>query len=143
MEQVGYLKTMTREEFLLDMLEYYCVDPFNRRCASYDDGQCKYYPTHEGTEGCAIGRHLSPELAKKLDRYTSSYTSASIDQVDITLLPNKLRLLGIEFLANVQNLHDTAEFWEEKGLSLRGKKYISVQMIENYNLDIAKFKKFL
>ena len=55
---------MTREEFLLDMLEYYTVNS-TRRCID-TAGCCSYSAISKYTEGCAIGRLLDKEDAQVL-----------------------------------------------------------------------------
>lgn len=67
--------------------------------------------------GCAIGRHLSQRLCKKLDNLSKS----SVWSV-FNYLPGKLRRLGVDFLDKVQILHDIIGNWDEKGLSEKGRE---------------------
>jgi len=101
--------TKLQEDFLLDMLEYYCENPEERRNQNVY-GNCMYAPQKDTSEGCAIGRKISKELQQKFD---SRRESPVVNNV-FNLLPENLQLLGCDFLTEVQQLHDGGYFWEEK-----------------------------
>ena len=100
-----------RLAFLNDTLAYYEADPANRRNAGsgFNVGACTYAPQHAGTEGCAIGRHLPLELAKRFDS-TPHDTSVS-NPIVFNQLPDVLKELGKVFLGDMQRLHDRPWLW--------------------------------
>lgn len=135
---------MTKEEFLLDMLDYYIVDPEGRRCNS--EAGCYYSPEtigKETSEGCAIGRKLDRVLANDLD---SGGMSLCISDAisEYTVFPDYMYKLPIAFLSAIQVLHDKKENWdfENTGLSMQGVAEV-VRIVKTYGLDLSKFNKCL
>lgn len=129
---------MTQTEFLLDMLKYYCEDP-SRRCIS-PTNLCKYHPStinHLTSEGCAIGRHLSKELAIELDNEELTDVMSIFDK-----LPSELQKLGDDFLQNVQELHDVVRNWNETGLTDYGRIQLR-KIIKNYGFQKDLFTTYL
>lgn len=123
---------MTKEEFLKDTLDYYSTDP-SRRCKK--DDVCAYSPKtiqHPNSKGCAIGRHLSASLAKKLDKENLQVNSHLI----FYLLPKKLQLLGQGFLQDVQDIHDIDKYWSESSISNLGKQEV-LRIINTHNLNMT------
>jgi len=93
----------------------------NNRCSEDEYGvSCRYSPITLGlegkSEGCAIGRKLTPELARTIDL---KYGSGGVKTV-VSDLPQELIELEIGFLQDIQGLHDAASNWIETGLSQRG-----------------------
>lgn len=77
---------------------------------------CQYYPQHEKTEGCAVGRLIKDkELCKKLD------TLGGGTRKLFKHLPAEVQELGVEFLVDLQLLHDYLYHWDQNGLTPRGK----------------------
>jgi hypothetical protein len=132
---------MTQTEFLLDELEYYTTDT-NRRCV--DGGACTYSPAKVSkvgiSQGCAIGRHLTPELQEELDE-RGGYSGVSNPDI-FPRLPDNLKELGQNFLYNCQSLHDCDDYWEENSLNEAGKEAVN-HIITTHNLDESLFKKYL
>lgn len=131
---------MTREEFLLDTLEYYSQDP-SRRCFHTETRICYYSPVNAdnpNSEGCAIGRWLSPDLQLKLDN--ESYPGINTDDV-FEQLPDNLQQLGQSFLSSVQSLHD-GNSWCQGGV-INSNIYNLKRIIQNYELDYKKFEKYI
>lgn len=91
------------------------------RCSD-GNGNCRYSPETLGlqgqSEGCAIGRKLSSELALELD---DQWIYSVRDQPVFSKLPKELRELGADFLMEVQALHDGDSYWTATGLSRDGK----------------------
>lgn len=111
-------------EFLEDTVKYYSED-VNRRCISSNG--CFYDPIQAGKEGvsdgCAIGRHLKPNLKVDLDNASENIVS----EIKVfNQLPLKLKKLGREFLREVQKLHDSSmkSYWDEEGLTDSGKNKV-------------------
>jgi hypothetical protein len=80
-----------------------------------EDMRC-VYRTSDG-RSCAIGRHISDELAIELDKFPDPSISHSeiLDK-----LPDELKNLGKHFLFFIQDLHDRKSYWSEIGLSSLG-----------------------
>lgn len=110
------MKTKTKFqkfELLVDTALFYNLD--NRCVGNYE--QCKYFL--EGKAGCAIGRLIkNKKLAKRLD----SFDAASSVVYVFKRLPDYLKGYGMEFLQDLQDLHDVKENWTDHGLSKDGKK---------------------
>jgi len=103
----------------------------NNRASVFDKmySRCKY--SHEYNGGCAIGRLLSREAAEECDRIGGTVLFPII----VDLLPPEVRELDVEFLREIQILHDDManENWNDDGLSEQGfDKYKSI--IALYNL---------
>lgn len=137
---------MNKEEFLLDMLDYYTVDPEGRRCRS----EAGYYYSPETigkttSEGCAIGRKLDREFANKLDEEYHGGVSISNQLLkDHPNFPEYMYKFDINFLRMCQELHDRKYNWDFDftGLSTVGKTLVK-DIIERFNLDKSKFEKYL
>ncbi len=90
---------------------------FNKQNLCLDEkGDCFYFS--EKFDGCAIGRWLEEDLAKKLDEnlYCSGLILASI----FIEIPEWMKELGQNFLVKVQGLHDNLDNWNENGLNFLG-----------------------
>lgn len=110
---------MTKEEFLIDTINHYNS---TNRCES-SDRACKYSPItidKKETEGCAIGRHLDPDLAYQIDKELERKNNAIENVMDRYSLPEWMIQLGKDFLSRVQLLHDYTSNWDTQGLSERG-----------------------
>lgn len=133
---------MTLKEFLLDTIEYYTTDT-NRRCIR--GNRCQYSPVTlklEGTsEGCAIGRHMTPENALKADQYDIA-SIGFVFKLRGSLLPDWMRSIDVEVLREIQDLHDTSDYWVDNGLSNQGKSAL-VRIVEYSKLPIDPFQKYL
>ncbi len=133
---------MNKEEFLLDMLDYYTVDPEGRRCR--DENNCYYSPetVHKPTsEGCAIGRHLNADLAKQLDDEKAGYIIDVFD-VHINDLPEWMLTVGEQFLSSCQTLHDSNIYWTDNELTYEGRRQLKF-IVMQHDLDLSKFEKYL
>lgn len=95
---------MTRIEVLNDTIKYFWGSK-ERQCVA--NGTCQYKAT-ETSEGCAIGRLLTPELAASLDQNLGVVNDKIFNK-----LPLSLQSLGQDFLSMLQDLHDTAELLYE------------------------------
>jgi hypothetical protein len=117
-----------RLAFLEDTIKHYNL---NNRCVSPKTGKCVYHPVDDKSKGCAIGRHLTSELAKKLD--SLEYTAISQSE-PFNLLPKELKELEQTFLVDIQCLHDRTYNWDENGLSKLGEKEVK-EIKEDYKLN--------
>ena len=115
-------------DFLEDTVKYYSEDT-SRRAVKFSGG-C-FYRTDDGRK-CAIGRHIPDEL------YDVSIENKSICSIiGFECISDELRELGMLFLSDVQELHDSNVYWVSgEGLSIEGGKrvdYIKRRIIEgNY-----------
>lgn len=127
----------TKAEFLVDMLEYYCPDPENRRNSI--EGRCRYYPIKDRSEGCAIGRHMTSDSAQQADNVPGETTIDNIYKTWAEFLPTWMLPLGVSFLEKCQELHDLSELWEDKGLSKSGKREVSnICLIHGIDKELVK-----
>ena len=128
---------MTAQEFLFDTVHHYNS---GNRCVT--DSMCAYSPItvgKENSEGCAIGRYLDPELALQIDKEVSGKDSGIRNIFGKYPLPEWMTTLGVDFLMQIQRLHDYGNYWYSEGLSQQGKRYVQ-HMCKNWNLDYEQLK---
>jgi hypothetical protein len=139
----------SKEAFLLDTLEHY--SEFDR-CKN-DKSGCYYSPERlkkEGgyddsnTKGCAIGRHLTPELQMELDNLLlSKFLGTGVSTNDVfDKLPEDMKGLGQDFLRDVQDIHDDDRYWSGRSISDIGIVRLG-GLIRTFKLDVTKFTKYL
>lgn len=119
-------------DFLADTVNYFSVNPRDRRCVE-GSSTCRYYPIKPTTDGCAIGRHMT----KKNQLLADDAEFGGIDwliEERPNLFPGWMVSLGKEFLATMQSLHDTVKYWTESELSQEGEAEFEniVKYILNY-----------
>ena len=128
---------MTALEFLEDTVKYFSED-VSRRCVEITDAQltkCTYAPQNKEQTGCAIGRHLTPTAQEILDMENNISIHNVFERRDVeSLLPDWMLKIEPEVLMKVQNLHDFANNWTSRGLSVRGEQTVkSIKLlIEEY-----------
>lgn len=137
-------KFETKEEFLLDALEYYTKDS-RRRCTSR--GACTYSPTNSAkngiSEGCIIGRHLSRKNQLLADNIGEDTNIKHILETHSTLIPLWIRNFGGDFLLDCQLLHDNSANWNSvSGLNSIGISSLKT-IIREYNLNEDLFKQYI
>lgn len=119
----------TKEEklaLLNETVKYYSKD-VNRRCKARINGniKCSYSAdtlTIPNSDGCAVGRLLSPKLRLELDnKYVEEL--AGIEDVWDNI-PQDIQDYGLRLLGQLQKLHDRDEYWSNNGLSSDGKLYV-------------------
>jgi hypothetical protein len=108
----------TLKEKQLEFLEE-TINHFNSENRGYNEykGMCTY------SDGCAIGRKLSKELCKTLDK-CEGITGVSCKSI-FNELPQELRELKQDFLEHIQSLHDHGPYWNKLGLSDIGKNKVN------------------
>ena len=117
-------KSRTRQELLDNTVRHF--NSTNRSIKDGDRSVCAYR-TSDGL-ACAIGREISDELALKLDSEMLGSMCNVFDK-----LPLRLRNFGIFFLGSIQMLHDTAGYWDKKGLNNNGREAVK-EICEDYEL---------
>lgn len=119
MEQIEI--KVKRLELLEDTVRYYSEDTKRR---AVNNGNCKYI-TEDGRK-CAIGRLLPNDKIELLKDETSSvYTFIQREKYK-NILPDNILALGIEFLRDIQYLHDTDKYWGVNELNQEGKIYLDI-----------------
>ena len=109
---------------LNETVEYYSADPVGRRCVG--ERRCAYSPIKLGledtSEGCAIGRKITAELAEEFDAEIGD--SSVSNRYIFDRLPEELKELTVQFLEVIQYLHDSDNSWDGKGLTQIGKERV-------------------
>lgn len=129
---------IARLKVLNDAVKYYSTDPQARRnvrtaTANYYgvESLCVYSPETSGkttSEGCAVGRLIPTELATRLDQ---TYTGDSTVTKIFDELPEDLKDLGLDFLADLQGLHDTEIYWDFENKDISEKGILKVKELTN------------
>lgn len=105
---------------LQETLEYYKQDPQAKRCK--EGKTCAYSPYTVGkqdtSEGCAVGRLLTPELQQRLDKENEG----DIVELVFHKLPEEVQSLGLDFLLYLQYFHDSDLYWNAEGLTKKGEQ---------------------
>lgn len=139
---------MTKEEFLLDMLNHYSTNP--RGISKIIGEGCSY------RAGCAIGRHLVGTDDEKIawdeleggSGYDDIIHALSENHTEITdIRPDWLKKFSKYFLCDVQALHDSDSNWKSNnkgGNNLTEKGILTLQiLISAYNINREMFKEYL
>ncbi len=104
--------------FLMDTVGFY--NSTNRGTIGNAEDKCIYSAINK-SPGCAIGRHLTKELAALADSQTKNGIGCIAENEEIyNQFPESIKELGIGFLQDVQELHDNSYYWTEIGLSEKG-----------------------
>lgn len=123
-------KSKTREELLLNTIER-----FDAKTRAYDEasGGCAYH-LGDGRR-CAIGAEVTVSAAKKLQK---DYNGMGITSDVFFALPKRLKNMGQNYLEAIQNLHDDSRFWDDEGLTIRGKREVN-RIIDEFDLELKHF----
>lgn len=104
--------------FLEEMVAYYSADTTRRAVDALSS--CEYFS--ENGNRCAIGRKMFK--SRYHPKMEGSSVLSLIEHYGATILPKKVLILGADFLADIQELHDStsSSYWNEKiGLTKEGK----------------------
>lgn len=100
------------------------------RAASLETNSCQYAPIEGVSEGCAVGRLIADkELCKLMD--TRGCSINSVSQIFSEMVPQELKDLDLEFLRDLQIIHDEPSNWNSSGLSTYGQESIE-RIINRY-----------
>lgn len=130
---------MTKEEFLIESVQYYIKDPLGRRNVS-EGGLCMYSPQKLTSEGCLIGRHMDLKDAIYVDSQASNIDVGFLKEEYPDCFPKKLKNFNISFLTECQMLHDGSKNWDKSGLTERGLDYLQ-KICDKYKLKKSTFSK--
>jgi hypothetical protein len=86
---------------------------------------CRYFITKGGPR-CAIGILMTEEEAEKFERNIGG----AICESSFPQLPKRLQSLGLEFLSELQQLHDQKSNWTNTGLSEWGQERVNKLLIK-------------
>lgn len=132
-------------EQLADNLAYYVNDP-TKRCTN---GTACYYSGEKAkkdTEGCFVGRLLSPEDRIKADNGlpfgTSGVESLCERAQELGITVPKIITENKRLMRHFQGFHDSDLNWSETGLNKTG-EYELREIISRYGLEEKYFEKFL
>lgn len=119
--------------FLRETVKFYNS---NNRATDGDSGGCVYHPT-SSSPGCAIGRHQpNKELCVQWTmRAAEGYVKDIASHYSGTL--GALEVLGVDFLAHVQSLHDSSRYWTNYGISLSGVRGVE-HICDTFELPIEQ-----
>lgn len=112
---VAALKRKDYAAVLKDTVDFYSEDTTRRSMGA--DKVCMYF----GPNGrrCAVGR-LLPKSKQEFvseDCGAASLNTPELNEYGITTD-------NVEFLSSIQGLHDRSVYWNENGLTLKGKKCV-------------------
>lgn len=125
------IQEKTKEECLAllnETITHYSEN-VNRRCVTTNgEGRfkCKYSGTtieNSESDGCAIGRLLTPELRIELDTKYGDTIPSGVEDI-WEYLPDEIKGYGKAFLVDLQKLHDEISFWNNEGLTERGNFHV-------------------
>ena len=103
------------QDILKDTVDYYRVDPVNRRCLD-GDGNCMYT---WGDNHCAVGRYLKPEYQREdwesNNESVNELCEDSSDGWNIDwCLRDEAHGLDADFWRSLQDFHDSHSCWITK-----------------------------
>lgn len=123
-------KLQNREDLLNDTIQYYSVNPNERRSVSDKDRYTCFYSQKNSkkphSNGCAIGRYHSEEWKLKADDLQNAHEPFQKIIEDSTL-----NNFNTDFLEAIQQLHDENVNWNSTGLSPIGFKFVDA-IIERF-----------
>lgn len=145
MDGVRYSPMSIKERmiaFLYDTAKFYNLENRAVIGESPSTYACSYYRT-EKSPGCAIGRHV--DLDDCEEKQCSLAISAIVGSCKFfdSLIPNWMKEMDINFLRDIQILHDLRGHWQHDGIGPYG-VYFLTEMLKTYKLDtfpINEFKK--
>ena len=117
---------MTRQEVL-----QWEVDNRNLKNRAEDNNGCSYYIPYK--TGCAVGRLMDRKKAKRIEEIASK-ESLGLHAV-FDLFPEDVKSLGLDFLQEMQWMHDESTYFTTKGLSPSGIE-MAKKIAKKYNLNI-------
>jgi len=132
-------------EQMADNLAYYVNDP-KKRCANDNDCYYSGKTINKKTQGCFVGRLLTPEDRLKadsgLESGSSGVSSLIANSGELGIKIPKVIKDNERLMNRFQKLHDCNEFWTETGLSDEGKTTLYM-IIDDFGLEEKFFEKFL
>lgn len=130
------MKQLTKEQIILETLDYYIEDPNGRRGLLFNENGslkgCSYITNDNKT--CAVGRCMIEEV-KKVYKENRSAEPSFVDGINNLdeLLIKKYKGHSKYFWKDLQNLHDNSYNWDSKNntISERGEEKV-LELLERY-----------
>lgn len=121
---------MTHVQFLQDFVDTYVADPSRR--AVTEIGACMYLA--ESGNKCAIGKHI---IEGEYHRNCEGENCEMVIKNYPNMFPDWIKKLSMEFLRDVQLLHDDLRniYWKDNKLTDKGKTRLSELEILAQSLD--------
>ena len=117
------MKTIQEKLILLQETKDYYNTDVSRICRS--DNKCAYSGKTLGikSDGCAVGRLLTPEKRLELDEKakTPNIVFSTVIQV-WNDLPNEIQAWGKGLLTELQEFHDSYKNWDSNGITAIGEQ---------------------
>jgi hypothetical protein len=114
----------SKEEYkalLQETVEYYSVDPENKRGFDEERELCEYV-TDEG-QMCAVGRCMSDEGRRRYGSYEGDYEDLiGTATTQESIFPEERLGYANQFWRDVQSLHDVKAHWDKDGLTPLGEE---------------------
>jgi len=112
--------TKQKQKEVLDIVTKH-FNSKNRSTASPPSKSC-FYLSKDGLK-CAVGMFIKDEYINDenwVETHNEEGADCLLDSSD-EILVEEYRGLGVEFWADMQSLHDSEGYWDEKGLTTAGK----------------------
>jgi hypothetical protein len=121
---------MTKLEILEETVKFYSEDVTRRSVVPTRKRTSCVYNSPQGKH-CAVGRCFLPELKAEGEKFAGNSDTTpedllriySIETMD-ALLEEKYRGHSTYFWQELQTLHDTENFWCDKGLTRKGEEKV-------------------
>lgn len=129
------VEELTKRQIIDETVKFYSEDP-SRRAFYFEGNEYCVYQTKDG-KNCAVGRCMIPD--SKIQRWNNEYEMTTTTQIPADLIKNLEDILKPEYRGHnshfwfeLQKLHDTSRHWDDDGLTLDGKDYVTY-LIGKYN----------
>ncbi len=121
-------KTQEEKLKLLEETVLYYSENTLRRCIRVENVYAKCFYNGANNElaeskGCAIGRLLSKELAEQFDTILFNDSDSSVKFM-FKYLPENVQAYGIDYLIELQRIHDNKANWDGNGLTIQGRENV-------------------
>lgn len=130
-EEKKYNKMGVLVQILRDTFSYYNENPTSRR--NKNEESCYYSPITDASEGCAVGRIITPECARFLDDQETCGITVGNEPYEW----DKYILEHLVFFKMLQSFHDADINWNNEGLSdigLGAKNMIQTYIFSQYGV---------
>jgi len=144
------MNTTELSKAIAEKLEVYVKDP-SKRCVKISgfNSICRYSSEslNKVGDGCLVGAFLTPADRIKADKFfadkqNSSVRALSKHKEEMGVTVPKIIGDNLGLFAQLQELHDEEENWEENSISTVGKQRLE-NLIVVYSLDREVFKNIL
>jgi len=132
------------QSMLQDVITEFGENPLERRSIK-ENGLCMYIPpaSKPNSKGCAIGMYLSDKAANQIEG-SGLINQILIDETLTPYFPKWMLKMDLDFLIQVQELHDGKNYWHDDCISEEGIEKVK-DICKEFELDFDKliFPKYL